>query len=67
MTQGSVLGPLLFVIHIELGSASNILKFAYDTKLFCKVGNEERNEQLRADQRKLYEWLVDRQMLFNLI
>ena len=67
--QGSVLGPLLFVIYIndiELGISSNIRKFADDTKLFWKVGNEERCEQLRADLRKLYEWSVDWQMLFNL-
>ena len=51
---------------IELGIASNILKCADDPKLFCKVGNEERCEQLRADLRKLYEWSVDWQMLFNL-
>ena len=56
--QRSLLLPLLFVISIndiELRIASNILKFADDTKLFCKVGNEERCEQLRADLRKLYE------------
>ena len=63
------LGQLLVVIYIndiEIGFASNILKFADDTKLFCKVGNEERCEQLRVDLRKLYEWSVDWQMLFNL-
>ena len=32
----------------------------------CVVGNEERCQQLRADLRKLYEWSVDKQMLFNL-
>ena len=60
---------ILFVIYIndiDLGFASNILKFADDTKLFCKVGNEERCEQLRADLRKLYKWSVNWQMLFNL-
>ena len=60
---------LIFGMYInltELGIASNILKFADDTKLVCKVGNEERYEQLRADLRKFYQWSVNLQMLFNL-
>ena len=41
--QGSVLGHILFVIvinDIENGICGNILKFADDTKLFCKVGSD---------------------------
>lgn len=36
--QGSVIGPLLFVIYIndiDTGLSSNIIKFADDVKLFC--------------------------------
>ena len=43
--QGSVLGPILFVIYIndlEDEIDSNTLKFADDTKVFRKVKNETR-------------------------
>ena len=60
--QGSVLGSILFVIFIndiEDGICGNMLQFADDTTLFCKVGSDINCAKLRADLRKLYNWSED--------
>jgi ribonucleases P/MRP protein subunit RPP40 len=66
--QGSVLGPLLFVIFIndiDDGILSKISKFADDTKLCRGVGDDEDAEILREDLRRMFRWSQDWQMLFN--
>ena len=45
---------------------SNILKFADNTKLFCKVVSDINCAKLRADLRKLFSWSQGFHMLFNL-
>ena len=67
--QGSVLGPLLFVIYIndeDFGIKSKISKFADDTKLCAKVNNEINAEVLRLDLERIYKWSEDWQMFFNI-
>jgi hypothetical protein len=67
--QGSVLGPLLFVLFIndiDDGILSKISKFADDTKLCRAVSNEEEAEILQEDLGKMFRWSQDWQMLFNL-
>uniref|UniRef100_A0A4W3GR14 Reverse transcriptase domain-containing protein n=1 Tax=Callorhinchus milii TaxID=7868 RepID=A0A4W3GR14_CALMI len=66
--QGSVLGPLLFLIYIndlDLGIESTISKFADDTKLGRVVNSEEDCNQLQADIHRMVEWADMWQMDFN--
>jgi len=66
--QGSVLGPLLFLIFIndlEDNVSGNVLKFADDTKIFGQVRNGHDNIRMQADLDKFVEWADKWQMQFN--
>ena len=57
--QGSVLGPLLFILYIsdlDTGITSNISKFADDTKLFYRVPDNVTSSALQSDLDKLVAW-----------
>ena len=66
--QGSVLGPILFLVYIndlEEGVIGKILKFADDTKLFRKVKEIGDTFFLQDDIDKFVKWSEKWQMLFN--
>ena len=66
--QGSVLGPLLFVIFINdinEGLVNRIWKFADDTKVLGRVSSQKEISDLREDVKKLVEWSLKWQMEFN--
>ena len=66
--QGSVLGPLLFLIYIsdlDENITSNVLKFADDTKVFRRVNNDGDKKRLQNYLDKLIKWSEKWQMLFN--
>ena len=57
--QGSVLGPLLFIIYVndlDIDLTSNLVKFADDTKMSGKGNTEENCAALQRDLDILLEW-----------
>ena len=66
--QGSVLGPILFLVYIndlEKGVTGSILKYADDIKLFRKTNEIVDKQHLQDDIYKLVKWSEKWQMLFN--
>ena len=69
VSQGSVLGPLLFLIYfndLPNGKESICQIFADDTSLFSKVKGETFcDTQLNNDLNKISKWAFQLKMLFN--
>ena len=67
--QGSVLGPLLFIIFvnsIESDIKSKVLKFADDIKVVRVIEGCHDKDIFQSDLNTLFKWSEDWQMKFNL-
>ena len=68
--QGTVLGPLMFLIHINdisdnLDSSTEIRLFADDCLLYRSISSQEDSQSLQKDLNSLVEWSSKWQMSFN--
>ena len=68
--QGSILGPLLFLLFInDLPTTvrhSNILSFADDTKCYKVIHNILDTTLLQSDLESVFKWSIENQLLFNI-
>ena len=66
--QGSVLGPILFIIYIndlDVGLINKIAKFADDTKLVGESSSDKHYQSIKEDLMKLELWAGQWDMEFN--
>ena len=68
--QGSILGPLLFIIYIDslLSISENIISYADDTAVICTGSTWE---QVSADStyllNKIYSWMYSNKLALNIL
>ena len=67
--QGSVLGPLLFLIHIadidQYLSEASASSFADDTRIIMKVSTEQDVSQMQKELDQIFRWANENRMQFN--
>ena len=68
--QGSIVGPLLFVLFINdisenISPKTNIAMYADDTKIWREIHTKRDNEILQSDISALEKWAVDNKMKFH--
>ena len=68
--QGSIIGPLLFVLFINdmqacISPETNIALYADDTKIWRRINHHSDSEALQRDIDALYEWSIKNKMSFH--
>ena len=67
--QGTVLGPLLFIIMIaDINkdiACSKLISFADDTRVYNQISDTEDCDSLQRDLNSVYNWASDNNMFFN--
>ena len=68
--QGSIIGPLLFVLFINdivevLNMGSNILMYADDTKIWRVIHDQSDQMKLQEDIDNLYAWSITNKIKFH--
>ena len=67
--QGTVLGPLLFIIMIaDINkdiACSKLISFADDTRVYNEISDPEDCDSLQRDLNSVYKWASDNNMFFN--
>lgn len=70
VSQGSILGPLLFLIMINdipsVLKTARCLLYADDLKLYREIKSESDSEALQGDVDAIYQWSVVNNMEFNI-
>ena len=68
--QGSILGPILFVLFINdlpqgISEDTHLALYADDTKIWRSIRNEEDIVQLQKDINNLHMWSINNKMMFH--